>query len=375
MKLRVAGVMSGTSLDGIDVALVDLDWGRATRPALTFLGALTLPYSKRIRERILGVSNRECHTRELARLHWDLGALYANAIEAACAAARVDPASLHLVGCHGQTIYHEGGRATLQIGEAAVIAERLHVETISNFRAADVAAGGQGAPLVPWFDWLMLTDKKKNRAAVNIGGIGNVHALPANGSAESVFGFDSGPGNMVIDQLVEIATAGKQRYDKDARLARKGHLQADLLDRLLKAPFYRQPPPKSVGREQYGPAFIARLQASGHSIEDLLATATAFTAATISLAIGRFVEPHFAVDECLVSGGGVHNPLLMAYLAAFLPTVQVKSLGEAGIDPDAKEAIAFAVFAAARKLGKPANLPSVTGARRPAMLGAANSYS
>jgi anhydro-N-acetylmuramic acid kinase len=356
--MRVAGIMSGTSLDGIDVAVVDIEW-----PGFELVKCTSTPYSAALRKRILAVSNADCHTREIARLHYELGELYAAAVQA------TGVKKIALVGCHGQTIYHEGPRCTLQIGEGAVIAERLGIETITNFRARDMAAGGQGAPLVPFFDWMALTDTQVNRVAINIGGIANVHALPKKGRAKDVFAFDTGPGNMVIDQLAAIATGGKLHYDKDGKLGRKGTLNRALLKQLMKDKYFVKAPPKSAGREQYGAALIARLMKTGLPIEDLIATATAFTAVSIAEGIARFVQPKFRVDECLVSGGGVHNPLLMAELQGLMPDSYVHSIDDVGIPADAKEAMAFAYLAAATKLGKTSNLPGATGARRAVVLG------
>ena len=356
--MRVAGIMSGTSLDGIDVAIVDVAW-----PSFELVAFASTPYSAALRKRILAVSNADCHTREIARLHYELGELYAAAV------AALGVKKIELVGCHGQTIYHEGPRCTFQIGEGAVIAERLGIETITNFRARDVAAGGQGAPLVPFFDWVALTNDQVNRVAINIGGIANVHALPKKAKSTDVFAFDTGPGNMVIDQLAVIATGGRQSYDKDGKLGQKGKLNRALLKRLTADKYFLKAPPKSAGREQYGKALIAKMMKTGLPIEDLIATATAFTAVTIAEGIERFVAPKFKVDECLLSGGGVHNPVLMAELQGLMPGSYVHSISDVGIPADAKEAMAFAYLAAATKLGKPSNLPSATGAKRAVVLG------
>jgi anhydro-N-acetylmuramic acid kinase len=367
--MRAAGIMSGTSLDGIDVAIVDIEWPETERPGMQLRAFHTEPYAPSLRKRILAVSNAECHTRDIARLDYELPELYAAAVRTCAKAHRIPLKSIDLIGCHGQTIYHEGPRCTMQIGEGAVLAERLGIEVVNNFRARDIAAGGHGAPLVPYFDWLALTHHEVNRVAINIGGIANVHALPANAKSTQVFAFDTGPGNMVMDQLAAIATKGRQTHDKDARLGRKGQLNRPLLERLLKDRYFKQAPPKSAGREQYGEAFVEKLLAAGLGLEDLIATAAAFTAASIAQGIERFISSKFPVHECLVSGGGVHNPLLMAYLQGFLPQAYVHPLDDIGIPSDAKEAMAFAVLAAASKLGYPSNLPSATGARRAAVLG------
>ncbi|MGO4879871.1 MAG: anhydro-N-acetylmuramic acid kinase [Bryobacteraceae bacterium] len=347
--MRVAGVMSGTSLDGIDVAIVDIH-GRHVEA----IGFQSTPYSEETRRAILAVSNTTTTTREISRLNFELGELYARAIQRAC--RRYGP--VDLIGCHGQTIYHEGGVATMQIGEAAVIAEHIGVPVISDFRPRDIAAGGQGAPLVPFVDRLLFGRSRRTRIALNIGGIANITVMPAG------IAFDTGPGNMVIDALVRESTGGKQNFDRGGRIAARGNLNRDLLDRLLVDPYYRRRPPKSAGREQYGVEFVARLRRTGLPLPDLIATATVLTAATIATAAAPF-EP----AELIVSGGGAHNPQVLSHLAAFLPGVALSTSADYGIDVDAKEAIAFAVLAYHTLRGKPSNLPSATGAWHPVILG------
>jgi anhydro-N-acetylmuramic acid kinase len=370
--MRVAGIMSGTSLDGIDVAIVDIH-GRRIQP-VAFRSA---PYEERVRKAILGVSNATTTTAEIARLHFLLGQLYAKAVQETCRRARIPLKSIELVGCHGQTIYHQGepalflGRpvsATLQIGEASVIAEALGVPVVSDFRTRDMAAGGKGAPLVPYLDYLLFRHPKKGRVALNIGGIANVTAIPPNAQPTDVIAFDTGPGNMVIDALAAEFTKGRQRFDRHGRIAAEGRLGHRLLDQLLTDPYYRQPPPKTAGREQYGAAFIARLE-QRLPLRDLITTATALTAATVALGIERFIKRRMPVDELIAAGGGVHNRTLMAYLQAFLPGVRIARTTEFGIDPDAKEAVAFAVLAHETYHQRPSNLPSATGARHAVILG------
>ena len=350
--MRVAGVMSGTSLDGIDVAIVEIK-GRSVRT----VGFESTPYSAQTRAAILAVSDAATHTSAISRLNFQLGELYARAVLRAV--RRFGP--VELIGCHGQTIYHEGASNTLQIGEAAVIAERSGVAVVSNFRARDIAAGGQGAPLVPYVDYLLFHHRTRTRILLNIGGIANVTVIPAGAKARDVVAFDTGPGNMVIDAL---AREMGQPYDRGGKIARRGRLNAALLDELLADPYYRRKPPKSAGREQYGAAFIERLKRSGAPIEDLIATATVLTAASVALAVR-----HLGRADLIVSGGGVHNPQIMAHLAAFLPHLAISTTTDHGVDADAKEAIAFAVLAYETWRGKPANLPSATGARHAVILG------
>jgi anhydro-N-acetylmuramic acid kinase len=331
-----------------------------------------------VREALLCVSNANTHTAMISRLNFALGELYARAVHDTCRRADIPVESLELIGCHGQTIYHEGEPApflgmavpnTMQIGEAAVLAERTGVPVISDFRPRDIAAGGRGAPLVPYVDYLLYRSRARGRVALNIGGIANVTAIPPGAQHEDVIAFDTGPGNMVADALVSEYTRGKLRFDRGGRIARQGSVNRALLDELLDQPYYRARPPKSAGREQYGAAFAERLLATGLPVSDLIATATALTAASIAAGLERFVRPRMRMDELIVSGGGAHNPVIMAHLAAFLPRTALARSSDFGIDVDGKEAIAFAVLAYETWRGRPANLPSATGARRPVILG------
>jgi anhydro-N-acetylmuramic acid kinase len=361
--MRVAGIMSGTSLDGIDVAIVDIGRGIET------VAHFTIPYSAAVRKRILAVSNTHCHTADISRLNFELGEIYAKAVVTSCARAGVPLESLELCGCHGQTIYHEGRGPrvnTLQIGEASVVAERLGIPVVSDFRTRDIAAGGQGAPLVPFVDYLLFASAKVSRVALNIGGIANITILPRRANPADVIAFDTGPGNMIVDQLVARLTSGKQRFDRNGAIAAKGHINRPLLDSLLKDPWYQARPPKTTGREQYGQAFLERLTGAGVPDPDFIATATAFTAATIAGAIRQFAP---GTTEVIAAGGGTHNRQLMALLAAFLPGCRIATTTDFGIDPDAKEAIAFAILAHRTWKHQPGNLPGATGATRPVILG------
>lgn len=375
--MRVAGIMSGTSLDGIDVAIADIE-GRGWNKRIATVAAGTTPYPAKVRQAILGVSNAGTHTREIARLHFLLGELYAEAVAGMCRRGGVPLESVELIGCHGQTIFHEGapvrylGRrvaSTLQIGEPSVIAERTGIPVVADFRPRDIAAGGRGAPLVPYVDYLLFRHRRRCRVALNIGGIANITVIPGGGPPESVVAFDTGPGNMVIDALASHCTGGRLKYDRGGRLAANGRVRQELLEQLLADPYYRRKPPKTAGREQYGGEFAARLLGSGFRIEDLIATATALTAATVAEGIRRFAPASAREGDLIVSGGGAHNPRIMAYLAAFLPHMTVTASAQFGVDVDAKEAIAFAVLAYETWHGRPSNLPSATGARRAAVLG------
>ncbi len=362
----VAGVMSGTSLDGIDVAVVEIKGAQRVRT----IGFQTSPYPPAIHHALLAISGGsgvfsapvQEVTAAISRLNFELGEAYAKAVGRAV--KRFGP--VELIGCHGQTIYHEGARHTLQIGEAGVIAERTGVPVVSNFRARDIAAGGQGAPLVPYVDYLLFRSPKRARVALNIGGIANITVVPKGARPEDVIAFDTGPGNMVIDALVTEFTRGKLRYDRSGKIAAAGNVDTGLLDDMLAGPYYSQKPPKSVGREQFGVEFVEWLKLRRLSTPDLITTATVFTAAAIAKGVNlAFNGP----ADLIVSGGGAHNPVIMAHLAAFLPQCAVSTSSDHGIDVDAKEAIAFAILAHATWIGKPGNLPSATGAARAVRLG------
>jgi len=297
---------------------------------------------------------------------------------ATCERVRLDAGSLDLIGCHGQTIFHAGGGArflgrriatTCQIGDGSVVAERTGVPVVSDFRTRDMAAGGRGAPLVPYVDYLLFRHPRLNRVALNIGGIANVTVVPARGKPDDVIAFDTGPGNMVVDALVTGYTGGKRKFDRGGEIAARGEVNESLLKLLLRDRFFRQKPPKTAGREQFGAEYVERLRASGLSPVDLIATATALTAAAVALGLERHVLPRIKVDELIVSGGGVHNQRMMDHLAGYLPGVSLRNSGEFGVDVDAKEAIAFAILAYETWHKRPSNLPSATGARHSVVLG------
>ncbi len=356
--MRVAGIMSGTSLDGIDVAVIDIHGSKIETVAYR-----STPYAAEVRDAILAVSNTTTTTGNISRLNFQLGEIYADVVRN----VGVPLKTIKLIGCHGQTIFHEGRKPvnTMQIGEAAVIAERTGIMVVSDFRVRDIAAGGQGAPLVPFVDYLLFRHKKCSRILLNIGGIANFTWLPAGAKPKDVLAFDTGPGNMVMDALTAELTGGKQLFDRDGAIAAGGHVDRKLLDELLSDPYYETKPPKSAGREQYGAEFVTRMKKTGLSLPDLIATATALTAATIAKGIQMVGLP----DELIVSGGGMHNRQLIGNLAAFLPQVKTATTNDFGIDGDAKEAIAFAVLAHRRYKERAGNLPSATGAKHAVVLG------
>jgi anhydro-N-acetylmuramic acid kinase len=378
------GLMSGTSADGIDVALVRIS-GSPSAPRARLLNFAPFPYPPGVRAAVLRLANgAPTTTREISQLNFRLGELFAAAALRACKRFHVSPRRIALLGSHGQTIYHQGVptpflgapvSSTLQISEPAIIAERTGITTVADFRPADVAAGGQGAPLVPLVDYLLYRHARIGRIALNIGGIANLSVIPAAAQPRDVFAFDTGPGNMVIDALAAHFTRGRLRFDRNAQLARRGHLVPSLLTELLAHPFFRKSPPKTAGREEFGAEYTARLLALAKrrriSPPDLLHTTAAFTAASIAQACERFVFPRTRtrVGELILAGGGARNPLLVAYLVAFLPSLKIIRADTFGVPADAKEAFAFAVLAYFACRQHTNNLPSATGARHPAVLG------
>jgi anhydro-N-acetylmuramic acid kinase len=405
--LVVAGVMSGTSADGINVALVRVGdtrggarqpsgtasraWSRDTgrgqqRPGHTIklLGHIEIPYAKRVRAAVLGAMNaEEISVAELARLNFLLGELYADAVLSAQRRFRV---KTELVGCHGQTLYHQGepkpflGRkvaATWQTGEAATIAARVGVPVVSDFRPADMAVGGQGAPLVPFLDYLLFADSPGGRVVQNIGGIANLTAIPAGAAASDVVAFDTGPGNMVMDAVTEELFG--RPYDRGGKLAASGEALDGVIDDILRRPFFHRTPPKAAGREEFGREFVREfLQSCGRARkQDVVATATMLTARSITDAVQRFVvnaSPGGRKQPCaemILSGGGAKNPTLVRMLSNELATVGIKIRfsDEFGLPSEAKEAVAFAMLAYETWHRRPSNVPSATGAKRAAVLG------
>jgi anhydro-N-acetylmuramic acid kinase len=381
--MRVLGMMSGTSADGIDVALVRIS-GAAPTLSIKFEGHHHVRFPASVRAGILRLANGGAtSTAEISQLNFLLGEEFAAAALAACKRWRVPLRAIGLIGSHGQTIFHQGtatrflgGRrvaSTLQIGEASIIAARTGVATIADFRPADMAAGGQGAPLVPFVDYLLYRDAKLGRVALNIGGIANVTVIPRGARPEDVFAFDTGPGNMVIDALVERVTRGRVAYDRGARIALRGQVIRPLLEMMLRSAYLRMPPPKTAGREQFGLEYADESMRWAKKrrarTEDLVRTATIFTALSIADAFRRFIFSRVRVNELIVAGGGTKNPLLMAQLRAALPGIEIVPSGRFGVPAEAKEALAFAVLAYEAFQGRVNNLPSATGAKRAAIMG------
>ena len=376
----VAGVMSGTSADGINVALVRITAGRGTEwPQFAFLGHSEFPYPEDVRRFVLTAMNStRASVADLARLNFLLAELYA---EAVISTEKQFRRKAQLVGCHGQTIYHQGEAAsflgrelavTWQTGDGSLIAKRVGVPVVSDFRPADMAVGGKGAPLVPFFDFLLYRHERIGRLVQNIGGIANVTVIPAKASAKQVVAFDTGPGNMVIDAVMERLYG--VRYDEDGKLAASGHVLDRVLADVLRESFFRRKPPKTAGREEFGREFANEFirQCGRTDSQNVVATATALTARSVALAMRDFVlKPRASFSEFIVSGGGAKNPTLLAMLANELQPMRLKlrSSDEFGLPAEAKEAAAFALLAYQTWNQKPSNLPSATGARKPAILG------
>jgi anhydro-N-acetylmuramic acid kinase len=380
--LLVLGLMSGTSADGIDVALARIS-GAPPHLNAKLLGHTSSQFPPALRKEILRVAEQQpISAGELSQLNFRLGEIFAAAALDACRRFRVSPKRVALIGSHGQTIFHQGQPAnyfgsptasTLQIGEPSVIAARTGITTVADFRPADIALGGQGAPLVPYVDYLLYRHPKLGRVSLNLGGIANITVIPASAKPSQVFAFDTGPANMVIDALVSHFTHGRRRFDKDARLARSGRSIPGLLNELMKDPYLRLAPPKSTGREYYGQAYLKKILAVGrrHRAKpgDLIRAATIFTALAIVDALHRFVLRKHKIRQLIVSGGGAHNPLILAQLSAALPGIGILPSSQLGIPEDAKEAFAFALLAYETFHQRPANLQSATGARGRAILG------
>jgi anhydro-N-acetylmuramic acid kinase len=380
------GLMSGTSLDGIDAACC-----RIRGPAdptdpfsydVTVESFVTESYPAAVRQRLVDLCDDETGTvDEVCRLNVALAELMADAAIRACERADRSPADVAVIGSHGQTVWHipdrepvperdRRSRSTLQIGDGCVLAARTGIATVSDFRMRDVAAGGHGAPLAPFLDAVLFRDDDATRAVQNVGGIGNCTLLPPAGSDDEIRAFDTGPGNMVIDAVVEELTDGDVTYDEDGRLAAAGTVDDDLVNALMDDPYFDETPPKSTGREYFGHDYARRLVDRGRdrgcSVEDLVATATALTARSIADAYERFAPTY--PDEIYVSGGGVYNPTLLDMLSEATRS-PVSRLSELGVDGDQKEAALFALLGITRLDGLPNNVPSATGADDPVVMG------
>ena len=380
--ILVLGMMSGTSADGIDVALARIS-GAPPKLKAKLLGHTSKKFPPALRREILRVAEQQpISAGELSQLNFRLGELFADAARSACRTFHVPPSRVALIGSHGQTIFHQGRpvpyfgsptASTLQIGETSIIAARTEITTVGDFRPADIALGGQGAPLVPYADYLLYRHPKRARVSLNLGGIANITVLPRAAKPQQVFAFDTGPANMLIDALVAHFTRGRRRFDENAHFALQGRSIPALLNELLRDPYLKLAPPKSTGREYYGHAYVRNVLTLGRrhraKPNDLIRAATIFTALSVVDALHRFVLPKTKIHQLIISGGGAYNPLILAQLSAALPGIEVLPSSRLGIPEDAKEAFAFALLAYESFHQRPANLPSATGASGPAILG------
>ena len=373
------GLMSGTSADGIDAAVAEISaGGRGLRAHVLAHRHQTFP--PELRQHILRLCLHGT-VAEICELNFALGEHFARAALAVIRQAKLRPKDIAAIGSHGQTIHHLPNArtpSTLQIGEPAVIAERTGITTVADFRVRDIAAGGQGAPLVPYADWALFTHGTRPRIVQNIGGIGNLTFLPPHAPLHDVIAFDTGPGNMVIDAVVSALTRGHQTFDRDGRIAARGTISAKLLAELMAHPFLRRRPPKTTGREEFGEVFVARMLSSARRLrlhlEDTVATATAFTAASIADAYRRFVFPRLETTELgllqiILGGGGAKNPTLCRMLAREVGGGELLTHEDFGIANAAKEALAFAILARQTLFAQPGNVPSATGAHHAVVLG------
>jgi len=343
----------------------------------------TYPYKEEIRELIFDASKEQTgRVDKICQLNFTLGKLFADAAGQIAEKSSIPISDIDIIGSHGQTIYHISSlkekadkkvRSTLQIAEPSIIAQETGVTTVADFRTRDIAAGGEGAPLVPYADFILFGKDGIGRAVQNIGGIANVTFLPAGCSINEIIAFDNGPGNMIIDRFAEIITEGKLKYDKDGELASKGKLNQDLLERLCSHPYLSIPPPKSTGREDFGIQFsdnlYEELKRDNVDFLDTITTVTVFTAKSISDSYRKYIQPSYKLSEVVMSGGGVYNPILFQFLKEYLENINIRKVEEFGIPSDAKEALAFAILANETICGNPGNVPSATGARERVVLG------
>lgn len=385
---KVVGLMSGTSVDAVDCALTEIT-GHGETAQVRLLAFRSYPFPAALRRRVFSLFNPdEARVDQICNLDFILGELFAEAVIHLVRDAGLGKEEIDLIGHAGQTIWHDPEpitadtadagwldrpivtRSTLAIGQSAVVAERTGAITVGDLRVRDVAAGGQGAPLIAYADWVLMRDPVKGRAIQNIGGIGNVTYIPPDARIDSVVAFDTGPGNMVIDALADVASGGKLKFDEDGRLGARGHVNEILLEDWLDDPYFARKPPKTTGREHFGVQFARRAMTEAHAlpIEDVIATATALTARSIADAYRDFVRPLGPIDEVVIGGGGARNPTMLAMLEKLLPDARLLTHEELGIDSNAKEAIAIAVIANDSILGMNTNVSGATGAR-PTVLG------
>ncbi|MGC1677572.1 MAG: anhydro-N-acetylmuramic acid kinase [Candidatus Binataceae bacterium] len=376
------GLMSGTSHDGVSAAIVNID--ERQRPPARTIHFRTYPYPAGFRARLLAATaGKPVGSGELSALNFELGRAFGRAAISVARESRITLSRIDFIGSHGHTFFHRPPRAagrgatasTLQLGESAVIAAMTDLPVVADFRPMDIALGGEGAPLAPLAHLWLFADARRGRVIQNIGGIGNATYIPerARLGNPDLIAFDTGPGVGLIDALVNQMTGGKMRMDRGGKIAARGHVSDPLLTALLRHRFFRRRPPKSTGREEFGLPYLAEIRRIAKPMnvrgDDLLTTVTALTGRSIAESIRRFIAPHGRVDQLIATGGGAHNPTLMKLLAREMPTLEVTTAARVGVDGDSLEAVAFAILGYQMLRGRQGNIPSVTGARAPAILG------
>lgn len=369
------GLMSGTSLDGIDAALVEI-YGQGKNTKVNLIEFITLSLPSDVKEEIkIACSEEKSSVDLICSLNFKLGYLFADATKKVCEKAGMNIEKLDFIASHGQTIYHlpknKGNlvNSTLQIGEPAVIAYETGIKVISNFRVMDMASGGEGAPLVPYSEYVIYGSNDENVALQNIGGIGNVTVIPKGGDIDRIFAFDTGPGNMIIDEV--CLRLFNLAYDADGKIAASGKVQEDMLEDLMAHPYIYSIPPKTTGREDFGQQFVDKLlnRYSERSSEDILATVTMFTAKSIAENYKKFILDKINLNKVVIGGGGAHNKTLLAYLREELPNTTIVTQDDIGLSSDAKEAVAFVIMGNETLHSSFSNVPSATGAREKVILG------
>jgi anhydro-N-acetylmuramic acid kinase len=381
-KVLAIGLMSGTSHDGVSAALVELN--ERARPPARLIAFDTFPYPARFRKELLAASaDEKIGASAISTLNFALGREFGRAAIEIARRARVALSDVAFIGSHGHTFFHLPPRravrgqvaSTMQLGESAVIAAGTGLPVVADFRTMDLALGGEGAPLAPLAHLWLFADPKRGRVVQNIGGIGNATYIPprARLGDANLIAFDTGPGNVMLDALASRISGGRMRMDRDGRIAARGHVNQPLLARLMQNPYFRRRPPKSTGREEFGTRLLDSIVADARRMKivdyDLVATLTALTARSIADACRRFIFPRGPVDQLIVTGGGARNPTLMRMIAAELRDVEVIAATDLGVDGDALETVAFAILGYQMLRGRQGNIPTVTGARAPAILG------
>src|SRR5699024_3787720 len=375
MEKLVVGIMSGTSLDGVDASLLKIK-GSGLQTKIKILKSISIPYSERIKQEILEVMDKnKSNIEKVTNLNFKLGYLFSESVFEVCNKANIEISDINFIGSHGQTVYHiplsdeHSIASTLQIGEPSIIAHETNKTVVSNFRPMDMASGGEGAPLIPYVDWLLFNNNKQGRIMQNIGGIGNCTVLEKNASTDSILAFDTGPGNMIIDSLCRKLY--NKPYDENGNIAKTGQVHSNIVFELMEDMYFKTSPPKTTGREKFGEYFVENFIHKYSHVEkkDLITRVTYFTAYSISTAYQQYVFPYYDISEIIVSGGGANNTTLISMIKQLLPDKFVTTLDRYEITTDEKEAVGFALLANETLHQKKTNVPYSTGAKKLVILG------